>query len=324
MKAIECTQYGSSEVLHFNEVAKPSPKADEVLIRNYATTVTAADTMMLTGKPLIGRLYLGLTKPKRAIPGFDFAGEIVAVGPDVTSFNVGDKVFGGTTPLGGSAEYVCVNMNDVLTTVPETMSYEEAAPVTGTGITAMNFLRGLAHIKKNDKVLINGASGGVGTYAVQIATHFGADVTGVCSTDNMAMVKSLGANSVVDYTKEDFTQNGLQYDIIFDTVGKSSFSACKKSLTDNGVYLTTVIGSGLLDVIWTLLFGSKKAKFSATGMLPVKERLRYLTELKELLRSEKVKTIIDKQFPLSQMAQAYDYVEKGHKKGNVIININQE
>ena len=323
MKAIECTQYGTSEALRFTDVSKPSPKANEVLIKNYATTVTAADTMMLTGEPLIGRLYMGLTKPKRAIPGFDFAGEIVEVGKDVSTFKIGDKVFGGTTPLGGSAEYVCVNMDDVITKIPENMTYEDVVPLAGTGITVMNFLKGMANIKKNDKVLINGASGGLGTYAIQVAKYFAAEVTGVCSTDNIELVKSLGADNVIDYTKEDFTQNRMKYDIIFDTVGSKSFSDCKKSLTHHGVYLSPVLDFFLLSqMFWTSLFGEKKAKFSATGLLPIKERLNYLIELKELLESGKVKTVIDKQYPLSHMADAYDYVRKGHKKGNVVININ--
>lgn len=322
MQAIEYAQYGAPEVLHLKEVTKPSPKSNEVLIRVYATTVTAADLMMRTGKPFIGRLYTGLKGPKRTILGFEFAGEVVETGNAVTLFKTGDKVFGGTTTLGCYAEYVCVSENDVLTTMPDNISYEEAAPVNGSAITVMNFLKGLGKIQKNQKVLINGASGGLGTYAVQIAKHFGAEVTGVCSTNNVALVKSLGADNVIDYTKEDFTKNGEQYDIIFDTVGKSSFSACKNSLTKNGLYLSAVLNFRLfLQMIRTSIFGGKKAKSSATGMLAVQERLNYFMELKELLRTAKIKTVIDKAYPLAQVAAAHAYVERGHKKGSVVISV---
>lgn len=322
MQAIEYAQYGAPEVLHLKEVTKPSPKPNEVLIRVYATTVTAADLMMRTGKPYIGRLYTGLKGPKRTILGFEFAGEVVEVGQAVTLFKTGDKVFGGTTTLGCYAEYVCVNEHDVLTTMPDNISYEEAAPVNGSAITVMNFLKGLGNIQKNQKVLINGASGGLGTYAVQLAKHFGAEVTGVCSTNNVALVKSLGADYVIDYTQEDFTKNGQQYDLIFDTVGKSSFSACKNSLTQTGVYLSAVLNFTLfLQMIWTSIFGSKKVKSSATGMLPVQERLNYFMELKELLKTAKIKTVIDVSYPLLQVAEAHQYVEKGHKKGSVVISV---
>ena len=322
MKAIEYLQYGEATVLQVSEVAKPSPKPNEVLIRNYASTVTAADIMMRNGKPLIGRLYLGLNKPSRTILGFEFAGEVVEVGTEVTLFKPGDKVFGGTTTLGCYAEYVCVSENDVITTMPSNISYQEAAPVSGSAITVLNFLKGLANIQVNQKVLINGASGALGTYAVQIAKHYGAIVTGVCSTANVEMVKALGADNVIDYTQEDFTKNGEQYDIIFDTVGKRTFGECKNSLSHNGIYLSSVIDfSLLLHMIWTSVFGNKKAKSSSTGMLPVKERLAYFLEIKELLKLGKIKTVIDQHFPLSQLAAAHQYVEGGHKRGNLVITV---
>lgn len=322
MKAIEYIKYGSPGVLHLHEVARPAPKANEVLIRNYATTVTAADIMMRKGKPLIGRLYLGLRRPKRSIPGFEFAGEIVEIGKSVSLFKAGDKVFGGTTTLGCYAEYVCVGEKDVITIMPKNITYEEAAPVSGSAITVLNFLKGKANIRKNHKVLINGASGGLGTYAVQFAKHTGAEVTGVCSTVNMEMVKSLGADFVIDYTKDDFTKSGKKYDIIFDTVGKATYSQCKNSLTENGMYLSSVVNLPLLSQIFrTSLFRGKKAKSSSTGMLPVKTRLNYFLEIKELLETGNLKTVIDKQFLLSQVAEAHQYVEKGHKKGNLVITI---
>ena len=324
MKAITYKMYGAPEVLTLQDIEKPSPKPHEVLIKVHATTVTAADIMMRKGEPVIGRLYLGLNKPKRTILGFEFAGEIVALGQNVTLFKVGDKAFGGTTTLGCYAEYTCVSEKDVITTMPENITYEEAAPVSGSAITVFDFLKGKANIQPNQKVLINGASGGVGTYAVQIAKSFGAEVTAVCSTSNVAMVKSLGADTVIDYTKEDFTKNGVQYDIIFDTVSKSSFSECKNALTPKGVYLPTVINPAIFfQMIWTSIVGGKKVKSSSTGLLPVKDRLSYLMEIKELLKAGKIKTVTDTHYPLAQMAAAHAYVEKGHKKGNLVITVNQ-
>ena len=322
MKAIESKKYGSSEVFQLNETAKPSPKPNEVLIKVHASTVTAADIMMRTGKPLIGRLYTGIREPKRKIIGFEFAGVVVEVGNEVKQFKTADRVFGGTTTLGCYAEYVCVNSADVFTIIPENISYEEAAPISGSAITSWNFLVGKANIKKNHRVLINGASGGVGTYAIQIAKYFGAEVTGVCSTGNIEMVKSLGADHVIDYTKDDFTMSGEQYDIIFDTVANKSFLKCKNALTQNGIYLSTVVNIPLIiQMIWTSFFKGKKAKSSATGLLPAKQRLHYLLEIKELMKSGKIKSVINHSYPLSRMADAHEYVEKGHKKGNVIITV---
>ncbi len=322
MKASVSKMYGTPDVFKIQDVTTPVPKHNEVLVRVYAATVTGSDIMMRIGKPYVGRLYLGLSKPKITILGFDFAGEIVETGKDVTSFNIGDKVFGGTTALGCYAEYTCVNVDDVITTIPENINYQSAAPVSGSAITVMNFLKGLAKIKAGDKLLINGASGSLGTYAVQIAKCFGAEVTGVCSTTNMKMVKDLGADFVIDYTSEDFTKNGKQYDVIFDTVGKVPFSSCKNSLTENGIYLSSVMSFPLLlQMMKTSLFGKRKVKSSATGMLPARVRLDYFLKLKELLMAGAIKTVIDSSYPLSQMSDAHQYVEKGHKKGNVIINI---
>ena len=299
MKAIEYTQYGSPDVLHLKDVSIPIPASDEVLIRIHATTATAADIMMRKGDPYIGRFYTGLKGPKRTIPGFEFAGEVVETGSAVTLFKIGDKVFGGTTTLGCYAEYV-----------------------NGSAITVMNFLKGLGNIKAGQRVLINGASGGLGTYAVQIAKYYGAEVTGVSSTKNIELVKSIGADHVIDYTREDFTKNGLQYDIIFDTVGRRSFGECKNALTDNGVYMSSVMNPSLLfHMLWTKMFGLKKAKSSATGLLPVKQRLSYFLELKEMLRTSKIKTVIDASYPLAQIAAAHAYVETGHKRGSVVIAV---
>jgi NADPH:quinone reductase-like Zn-dependent oxidoreductase len=320
MKAIEYKNYGRPEVFELNQVERPTPKPNEVLIKIHSSTVTAADCMMRTGKPLIGRLYLGITRPKRTILGFEFAGEVLQIGEEVSLFKIGDRVFGGTTTLGCYGEYKCVSENDVLTTIPENISYSEAAPISGSAITALNFLKRKANIQANQKVLIIGASGGVGTYAVQLSKYFGAKVTGVCSSGNVELVTSIGADKVIDYSSTDFTKNGEKYDIIFDTVCKNSFSDCKKSLTENGIYLPTVSSFKIIrQIIWTSFFGRKKVKTSTTGLLQIQKRVSYLKEINELLKQGKIKSVIDREYPLSQMENAHLYVEEGHKKGNVII-----
>ncbi|MFQ5572453.1 MAG: NAD(P)-dependent alcohol dehydrogenase [Rhodothermales bacterium] len=323
MKAIVCTTYGSPDVLQLKEVAKPTPKDNEVLIKVYAASVTAADGMVRKGVPLYGRLMIGLLRPKNAIPGTGFAGEIEAVGNDVKLFKEGDQVFGETgLGFGAHAEYVCMPEEGVLATKPANMTYEEAAPVCDGPLTALNFLRDLAKIQSGQRVLINGASGSVGTAAIQLARYFGAEVTGVCSTANVEMVTSLGADKVIDYTKEDFTQTGQTYDIIFDTIGKCSFSRCKGSLTQNGIYLSPVLGLPLLlQMLWTSKMGRKKAKFSATGIRPVSELRILLEELKGLIEAGEMKSIIDRRYPLEKIVDAHSYVDKGHKKGNVVITL---
>ena len=323
MKAIVSTKYGSPDVLQLKEVEKPIPKDHEVLIRVRAASVTAADGMMRKGTPFYGRLFIGLMRPNNPIPGTGFAGVIEAVGKEVKLFKEGDSVFGETgVGFSTNAEYVCVPEEGVLTTLPNNMSYEEAAPVCDGALTSLSFLKDIGKIQSGQRVLINGASGSLGSSAVQIAKNFGAEVTGVCSTTNLEMVKSLGAEKVIDYTKEDFIKTGQTYDIIFDTVGKNSFSRCKDSLRENGVYLSPVLGLPLLfQMIWTSKVGSKKAKFSATGLRPVSELRALLSELKESIEEGKIKSIIDRSYPLEQTAEAHRYVDKGHKKGNVVITV---
>lgn len=323
MKAIVCTKYGSPDVLELREVEKPTPKDNEVLIKVYAASVTAADGMMREGTPFYGRLFIGLTKPNNPITGTGFAGVIEAIGKEVRLFQEGDSVF-GETGIGFStnAEYVCLPEDGVLAKLPNNMTYEEAAPVCDGALTSWSFLKDIGKIQSGQKVLINGASGSLGSAAVQIAKYFGAEVTGVCSTTNLEMVKSLGAEKVIDYTKEDFTKNGQTYDIIFDTVGKSSFSRCKGSLRENGVYLSPVLELPLLfQMIWTSKIGSKKAKFSATGLRPVSELRVLLNELKESIEAGKIKSVMDRSYPLEQTAEAHRYVDKGHKRGNVVITV---
>lgn len=324
MKAILCTKYGSPDVLQLKEIEKPTPKDNEVLIRVYAALVTPADCAFRKGEPFISRFFFGLQKPK-FIPGDEIAGEIEAVGKDVKVFKKGDRVFGscGST-FGAHAEYKCLPEGEVLALKPANLSYGEAAAVCYAGLTALPFLRDKANIQSGQKILINGASGAIGTFAVQLAKYYGAEVTGVCSTPNVELVKSLGAEKVIDYIREDFTKTGQTYDIIFDVVAKSSFSRCKNSLNQSGIYLTTFPSPGvMLQMLWTSKFSRKKAIFTATGLRPSSKKARDLIFLKELAESGKIKSVIDKHYPLEYIAEAHSYVEKGHKKGNVIITLDQ-
>lgn len=322
MKAILTTGYGSPDVLQLEEVAKPEPKDNEVLIKVYAASISTAEGMMRTGKPYIGRLFTGISKPKNSIPGTGFAGIIESIGKTVKLFKKGDQVFGeNITSFGTNAEFVCVPEDGVITTKPDYLTFEEAAPVCDGALTSINFLKNIAKIQPGQKVLINGASGSLGTAAVQIAKYYGAVVTGVSSTTNLALVKSLGADEAIDYTKEDFTNSIGKYDIIYDTVGKSSYSASKKALAKNGIYVSPVLGMSLLvDMMCSSIFGKKKAKFSATGLLPVTELNLLLKEVKEIIGAGRLKTIIDKKYPLDRIAEAHTYVDKGHKKGNVVMS----
>ncbi|MFK7772473.1 MAG: NAD(P)-dependent alcohol dehydrogenase [Saprospiraceae bacterium] len=323
MKAIISTGYGGPEILQLQIVDKPIPKEDEVLVKIHAAAITRAGTMMRTGKPIIGRLYLGLTKPRNPIPGTSFSGVIEQVGKDVTDFEIGDKVFGESLDIFGThAEYVCIKEEGIITQMPKNISFEQVGGIGDGPMTSWNFLQELTQLQAGQSILINGASGSLGTAAVQIAKHLGAIVTGVCSTQNIELVKSLGADYVIDYKKEDFTQNGITYDIIYDTVGKSSFSKCKKSLNEEGEYLSPVLGmSLLLQVLRTSIFGKKKAKFSATGTLSKAKTKGFLKEIKKLYKTGKLKTIIDTRYDLEDVAEAHRYIDKGHKKGNIVITL---
>ena len=324
MKAIVVTRYGSPDVLQLMRVDKPIPKENEVLVKVYASSATQADSMMRTGKPYIGRLFTGLKKPKHAIPGTGFSGIVETVGAKVQSFKQSDKVFGETT-LGFStnAEFVAVPENSVILPQPDTMSYTDSSTICDGHLTSINFLKNIAHIKPGQKILINGASGSLGSAAVQLAKYFGAEVTGVCSTRNAGLVKSLGADFVVDYTKEDFTLKNKQYDIIYDTVGKLSFRKSKRALTSKGLFLSPVLQFSLIiQMLTTAIFGSKKAKFSATGLSSDTELRQLLTVLVEIFKEGKITTVIDRQFPLEKLEEAHRYIATGHKKGNVVI-INQ-
>jgi NADPH:quinone reductase-like Zn-dependent oxidoreductase len=316
MKAIVYTKFGPPDVLQLQEVEKPTPKDNEVLVKIYATTVVKEDPDMRAS-----RGFNGFLKPRHPILGQEFAGEVEATGRDVTRFKQGDQVY-GMDMFGAYAEYKCMPEDGALAIKPANMSFEEAASVPNGALTALPFLRDKCNIQSEQTVLIYGASGSVGTAAVQLAKYYGAEVTGICSTTNLEWVKSLGANQVIDYTREDFTQNSKTYDIIFDTVGKRSFSECKGSLTDEGIYLATVPTPVImLQALWTAKGGSKKVKFVAAGLRPAREKIKDLVFLTKLIEAGKIKPIIDRCYPLEQMAEAHRYVEKGHKKGNVVITV---
>lgn len=320
MKAIVATQYGAPEVLELQDVPKPTPKDNEVLVKVYATTVTAGDSRTRSFNVprslwLPARLTLGLTKPKKAIPGMVLAGEVEAVGGAVTRFKQGDQVYAyDITRLSTYAEYACVPENAAVALKPSTLSYEEAAAIPFGAITALHFLK-KGNIRSGQRVLVYGASGSVGTAAVQIAKAFGAAVTAVTSTANIDMMKSLGADQVIDYTREDFTRSGESYDTIFDTVGKTSLSASLELVKQGGAYLQAVASPALMIQMRRAAGRTGKTLIAGTAN-PTADDLVAVTELVE---AGKLKPVIDRCYPLEQMVEAHRYVDQGHKKGNVVV-----
>lgn len=326
MKAVIYSEYGLPEVLQIKEIGKPIPKENEVLIKVHTTTVTATDCVFRNGEPKFSRLFTGITKPKNQVLGSEFAGEIEAVGSKVKSFKAGDKVYGTTPGAGSYQEYISlVEEKSTLAKMPSNKSYEEAIACCDGFLTALPFLRDKGKIKKGNKVLIIGASGSVGSAAVQLAHYFGAEVTGVCSTSSVDLVKSIGANKVIDYSEEDFSKIGEKYDVIFDLVGKTSFSQCKNSLEQNGKFLQAAITLTVFpSVLWTSIFSAKKSLIMATGLRPPSERTKDLNFITELVQSGKIKSVKDKIFSLEEIAEAHRYVDTGHKKGNVVVRVTQQ
>ena len=318
MKAMVYHNYGPPDVLQLEEVEKPAAKDTEVLIKVHATSVSPADWHFRSGTPFLARLIAGgLLKPKTGILGLDVAGEIESVGGSVERLKEGDQVYGLIPPGfdGANAEYTCVPEENVLIK-PANLTYEEAAAVPAAAGVALLFLRA-GGLQSGQRVLINGASGGLGTFAIQLAKSLGAEVTGVCSTRNVDLVRSLGADEVIDYTKEDFTQGGQAYDLIFDAVGKSSHSKCKSSLNPTGVYVTTIATPQiLLNMLGSSVMAGKKAKFLTPSVTP--EDLQFVNDLVE---AGKVRPVIDRSYPLSELAEAHRYAEQGHVRGRVIITV---
>ena len=321
MKAIAATGYGSHEVLQLRKMDIPVPQPEEVLIKVIASSATRADTMMRTGKPWFARLMLGLRKPKHPIPGTGFAGIVESTGAQVTRFRVGDRVFGETTPgFGANAEYLTTSENGIILRMPDQMPFTDAASFCDGHLTSYVFLLEIAQVNKGQKVLINGASGALGTAAVQLAKYAGAHVTAVCSGKNAGLVRSLGADKVIDYRETDFTKTSDRYEVVFDTVGKSTFRKCRKILTKKGLYLSPVLQFPLLvQMAVTSLTRGKRAVFKATGLNPDKKQRSSLAEVLKIYQEGKLRTVIDRQFPLEKLAGAHRYIDTGRKKGNVVI-----
>jgi NADPH:quinone reductase-like Zn-dependent oxidoreductase len=316
MKAVVCDRYGPPEVLRIEDVERPVPRPDEVLIQIRATTVNRSDTETRQGSPAVARLLTGLRRPRHRILGTELAGEVEAVGSAVTEFKPGDAVFGVRAwKFGAHAEFVCMRESAALAPKPEGMSFEEAAAVCDGVILALMGLRP-ADVRKGRSILVYGASGSIGTAAVQLSRYFGADVTAVCGTKNLDLVRSLGAEQVIDYTREDFTTNGQTYDVIFDAVGKHSFGRCRDSLNPGGIYVATDGLHNLLLAQWTR-FGDKKVIFP----IPPRYTKQDVLFLKGLLEAGQYRPVIDRRYPLAEVVEASRYVDTEQKTGNVVLTV---
>ncbi len=318
MKAAVFTEYGLPEdVLQLKRVVKPTPNDNEILVRIHSTTVSAVDAIVRSGSNFSARLFFGLRRPRQHILGGGFAGTVAAVGKDVTLYKKGDHVFGNTSSLGTHAEYLCTAEEGIIIQIPDGMTFKEAVSIPGA-LTPLYFLKELAQAQPGQKILINGASGGIGTFAVQLAKYYGTHVTGVCSTKNIELVKSLGADEVIDYTKADFTHNHNTYDVIFDTVGKSSFPKSQGALKRNGRYLTIEMTLGIMPHLLLSKFRRKKAIVGFAGLNQTREDFIFL---KELAEKGIIKPVIDRMYPFDRIADAHSYVDTGRKRGDVVITI---
>jgi NADPH:quinone reductase-like Zn-dependent oxidoreductase len=319
MRAAVNDTYGPPEVQRIEEVSRPVPKADEVLVNIHATTVTRTDIGVRSAKPALIRLFFGLRRPKQRILGTELAGEVVEVGAAVTKFAVGDHVFGSTSSFqsGTHAEYIAMHETAPLAHKPEGMTFEQAAAVTDGAVLALMCLEA-GHVHKGQKMLIYGASGAIGTAGVQLAKYFEADVTAVCNTKNVELVRSLGADRVIDYTQEDFTKNGQTYDVIFDAVGKHSFKRSKGSLKPGGVYVATDGFRNFFLALWTARFGDKKAIFP----IPPHYTQKNVLFIKKVIEAGRFRAVIDRSYPLEEVVEATRYVETQQKTGNVVLTIN--
>lgn len=319
MRAMQQTAYGDPDVLQLVKKGIPTARRGEILVRVEAAAATAADSILRKGKPYFSRLFIGLRRPKKAITGTGFSGVVEATGPGVKHFQQGDKVFGETLfAFGAHAEYLVVNEDGVVMPMPQGMSFAEAAVYCDGHLTSLNFLQEVAQTKRGERVLINGAAGSLGTSAIQLAKWMGAEVTAVCSTRNVGLVKGLGADHVIDYTREDFTKSYGSFDVIYDTVGKSSYRACKKALRVNGRFVTPVFSFSLLP---NLFLNPSRVRFAATGMKKVQELRELLQQLLEIYQEGKLQTLIDRQFPLEKLSEAHRLIDAGHKRGNVVLQM---
>jgi len=323
MIAVIYKKYGTPDVLKLVDIPKPTPNDTEVLVKIIATSVTPVDTAFRSGNPKIARLFTGLFKPKNPILGTELSGVVEAVGKGVNRFSPGDRVFAAAPGgLGAHAQYICMAQDAALVKMPDIMSFEEAAVIDNGALTALPFLRDGAKLRRGQKILIIGASGSVGTAAVQLAAAMGAEVTGVCSTSNLEMVRDLGATQVIDYTQSDFSTSGQTYDVIFDTVGKSTFGRCRASLAKGGIFITTVPDpTTLLSPLFRFFLRGKRAKILATGLRKDAAKIKDMKALMALVVRGDLIIVIDRSYPLEQIATAHSYVEQGHKRGNLVINV---
>lgn len=324
MKALVATAYGSPKNLQVQELPVPTPKENELLVEVHASTVTTADTMMRRADPFISRLFLGLFKPKTGRMGTGFAGIVTAVGSKVKDFKPGDAVFGETgVSFGANSEYITIAEDQVVAHKPESVSFDEAATVTDGPMTSLNFLTKVYELKAGQHILINGASGSLGTAAIQLAKQIGAEVTAVCGPRNAELVRSLGADHVIDYHQTDFTTTGQTYDVVYDTVGKRSFGECKPALKPQGAYISPVLDIKLLiNMLLTSKSKGQKANFDATGLNPAPVLRPMLAKLAEMLDQKQLEVVIDRRYSLTEAQQAHEYVDTGHKRGNVVIAMN--